>query len=189
MLVEGDSDRAALHALAIRCGRDLGAEGVEVVAMGGITNIRACALHYGPPGLDARLAGLYDAPEEDVVRRGLAAAGLLTAPDCPALRERGFFSCTVDLEDELIRALGLDAVEALIEGAGEGRSLRLLTQMPAQREWTRLAVLRRFMGSQSGRKARYARLLTEALEPSQVPRPLADLLRWVEPEGTRAPAP
>lgn len=76
---------------------------------------------------------------------------------------------SADLEDELIRALGVEAVEAVIEAAGEAHSLRLLAGMPAQRDWTREAVLRRFLGVRSGRKARYAALLVEALELGRVP--------------------
>jgi hypothetical protein len=179
VLVEGDSDRRALHAVAARDGRDLTAEGIEVVAMGGITNTRAFALRYGPRGLDVRLAGLYDAPEEAFVRGGLAAAGFRSALVPEALPGLGFFRCSANLEDELIRALGADAVEDVIEAAGEGRSLKLLAGMPAQRGWTREALLHRFLGSRSGRKARYATLLVEALEPGQVPAPLASLLAWV----------
>jgi hypothetical protein len=176
VLVEGVSDRVALHTLAARWGRDLAAEGVEVVAMGGITNTRAFALRYGPCGLGVPLAGLYDAPEEGHLRRGLAAAGLPAALDPDGLRGLGFFTCSADLEDELIRALGPETVEQVIEDAGEARSLRRLAQMPAQRGWTRDAVLRRFLGCRSGRKARYAGLLVEALEPDQVPAPLAAVL-------------
>lgn len=179
MLVEGDSDRRALHTLARREGRDLSAEDVEVVPMGGITNTRAFALTYGPLGLGVRLAGLYDAPEEAFVRGGLAAAGLPAALEPGALPGLGFFRCVDDLEDELIRALGLEAVEAVIEAAGEARSLQLLARMPAQRGWTRDALVRRFLGSQSGRKARYATLFAEALEPGRAPTPLASLLAWV----------
>jgi uncharacterized protein (DUF2384 family) len=84
--------------------------------------------------------------------------------------------CSVDLEDELIRALGAEAVEQVIEAAGEARSLRLLTGMPAQQGWQREAVLRRFIGVRSGRKARYAALLVDALEPGHVPPPLAAVL-------------
>jgi hypothetical protein len=174
--VEGHSDRVALQTLARRQGRDLAAEGVEIVAMGGVTNTRAFASRYGPRGLDVPLVGLYDAAEESWVRRGLAAAGLPSALDPDGLALLGFFRCTADLEDELIRALGVEAVERVIEAAGEARSLRLLARMPAQREWTRTAVLRRFFTSQSGRKARYAALLVEALEPTRVPAPLASVL-------------
>jgi hypothetical protein len=176
VLVEGNSDRVALVTLAERRGRDLAAEGVEVVAMGGITNTRAFASHYGPRGLDLPLAGLYDAPEEAKLRRGLAAAGLDTALEPDGLTGLGFHQCSADLEDELIRALGVEAVEAVIEAAGEARSLRLLAGMPAQRGWRREAVIRRFLGSRSGRKARYAELLVGALEPGRVPEPLAALL-------------
>ena len=146
--------------------------------MGGITNTRTHASHYGPRGLGIPLRGLYDAPEEARLRHGLAAAGL-GALEPEGLSALGFFACWVDLEDELIRALGVEAVEAVIEKAGEASSLRLLAGMPAQRDWTRTAVLRRFLGARSGRKARYAALLVGALQPGRVPEPLAALLAHV----------
>ncbi len=170
VLVEGHSDRVALHTLAGRLGRDLEAEGVRVVAMGGITNTRAFATRYGPNGLGLPLAGLYDVGEESVLRRGLAAAGMPVALEPHGPERLGFYACSSDLEDELIRALGVDGVEAVIAAAGEAQSLRLLTGMPAQRGWTREALLRRFLGSQSGRKARYAALLVAALAPTRCPR-------------------
>jgi len=179
VLVEGNSDRVALHTLAARLGRNLAAEGIEVVAMGGITNTRAFVSRYGPHGLGVPLAGLYDAAEEAKLRHGLAAAGLSAALEPDGLPGLGFYKCSADLEDELIRALGVEAVEAVIEAAGEAHSLRLLTGMPAQRDWTREAVLRRFLGVRSGRKARYAALLVGALGPGRVPEPLAAVLARV----------
>ncbi|NYJ02296.1 hypothetical protein HNR19_002994 [Nocardioides thalensis] len=176
VLVEGNSDRVALLTLAARRGRDLAAEGVEVVSMGGVTNTRSFALRYGPDGLGVPLAGLYDAPDEAKVRGGLSAAGLPVSADPGGLAELGFFACVADLEDELIRALGLDGVDEVIARAGERRSLALLAGMPAQRGWTRLAVVRRFLGSQGGRKARYAALFVDALEDHRVPAPLAAVL-------------
>ena len=176
VLVEGQSDRAALLALAGRLGHDLTAEGVDIVAMNGVTNIRTFATRYGPHGLGVRLAGLYDAPEEPFVRHGLAAAGLPETRDATDLEALGFFACTADLEDELIRALGIDAVEAVIDEAGETRSLDLLTQMPAQQGWTRHELVRRFLTARSGRKARYAVLLLDALPLDDVPRPLTAVL-------------
>ena len=187
VLVEGNSDRVALLTLAERSGRDLAAEGIEVVAMGGVTNTRAFASRYGPQGLGVPLAGLYDAAEEAKVRHGLAAGGLDAALEPDGLSDLGFYKCSADLEDELIRALGVEAVEAVIEAAGEARSLRLLASMPVQRNWTREAVLRRFFGSQSGRKARYAALLVEALEPGREPEPLAALLSRLASSGDRRP--
>jgi hypothetical protein len=109
-------------------------------------------------------------------RRGLAAAGLRDALVPDGLASLGFFACRSDLEDELIRAHGVAGVEDLIESAGEAWSLRLLAGMPAQRDRTRDAVLKRFLGVRSGRKARYASLLVEALEPEQVPAPLVAAL-------------
>jgi hypothetical protein len=190
VLVEGNSDRVALQTLAARRGRDLAAEGIEVVPMGGITNTRAFASRYGPHGLGVPLAGLYDAAEEAKILNGLSAAGLGAALKPHQLPALGFYKCTVDLEDELIRALGVKAVEAVIETAGEARSLALLAGMPAQREWTREAVLRRFLGVRSGRKARYATLLVQALEPDRVPSPLAAVLAraWGKPENTKRSA-
>src|SRR5690606_29952190 len=39
LVVEGDSDRGALEVLAARLGRDLAAEGVAIVPLGGATNL------------------------------------------------------------------------------------------------------------------------------------------------------
>lgn len=179
VLVEGISDQVALQTLAARRHRDLTAEGIDIVAMAGITNTRAFASRYGPKGLDVPLAGLYDAADEAKLRHGLAAAGLAAALEPGGPARLGFYGCSADLEDELVRALGVEGVEAVIEAAGETRSLQLLAAMPAQRGWTREAVLRRFIGVRSGRKARYAALLVEALEPGRVPEPLAAVLARV----------
>ncbi|WP_068251006.1 hypothetical protein [Janibacter corallicola] len=172
VLVEGVSDRVALTTLAHRRGEAL--DDVDVVALGGITNIRAVAVSLGPRGAGHHLCGLYDSPAVGIVREGLHQAGLPV--ERAGLRELGFFGCVLDLEDELVRAVGVDGVEAVIDAEGEGRSLRLLAGMPAQRGWTREAVVRRFLTSQAGRKARYARALTEALDPHRAPGPMEDLL-------------
>lgn len=177
VLVEGNSDRIALHTLAVRLGRNLTGEQIEIVAMGGITNTRTFVSRFGPNGLGVSLAGLYDAPEEAKLQYGLVAGGLSAALDSDELPRLGFYRCSADLEDELIRALGVQRVESVIRAAGEAHSLRRLSCMPAQRAWTRAAVLRRFLGSRSGRKARYAALLVQALDLDRVPEPLAAVLR------------
>jgi hypothetical protein len=87
--------------------------------------------------------------------------------------------CDADLEDELIRALGVSGVERVVERAGDLRALRSLQKQPAQRDRAAEDQVRRFLGSGSGRKVRYARLLVEALAPAQVPRPLDRLLAYV----------
>ena len=106
VLVEGVSDQLAVEALAERRGRDLSAEGISVVPIGGAKNVGSFLERFGPPGHDVRLAGLCDAAEEGDFRRGLERAGFgadLTRADMETL---GFYVCDADLEDELIRSLG-----------------------------------------------------------------------------------
>jgi hypothetical protein len=172
VLVEGISDQFALEALAARRGRNLGAERVFLVPMGGAQAIGRFLDLLGPHGLDVRVAGLYDAAEEDEFRRGLERAGFgsrLTRADMQAL---GFYVCVADLEDELIRALGATAVEHVIDAQGDLGSFRTLQKQPAWRGRPREEQLRRFMGSGGSRKIRYAPLLVDALDLTQVPRPL-----------------
>jgi hypothetical protein len=176
VLVEGSSDQAALYALAERRGRDLAAEGISIVPMGGATTIGHFLDLLGPQGLDIRLAGLCDVGEEGSFRRGLERTGLgsnLTRSDMERI---GFFVCVADLEDELIRSLGADAVEEVVASRGELGSFRILQNQPAQRGRQREAQLRRFLGTRSGRKIHYARFLVEALDLSRVPPPLDGLL-------------
>ena len=172
ILVEGMSDRSALDALAERRGRLLEAEGVSIVPMGGATNIGHFLERFGPRGLNVKLAGLCDAAEERYFRRGLERAGLGTNLSRSDMEALGFYVCVEDLEDELIRSLGADCVEQTIHDQGELGSFRLLQQQPAQQGRILEAQLHRFMGSRSGRKSRYARLLVSALDPGQVPRSL-----------------
>jgi Overcoming lysogenization defect protein-like, TOPRIM domain len=179
VLVEGISDRAALETLAARRGRDLGNEGVGIVAMGGATNLGYFLDLLGPRGRDVRLAGLCDAAAERGFLRGLQRAGLGTVTGRSGLERAGFFVCVADLEDELIRSLGAASVEQLVTDQGELASFRRFQKQPAQRGRTRQAQLRRFMGTRSGRKAQYARLLTGALDPTRVPRPLDRVLSYV----------
>ncbi|MFI7634307.1 TOPRIM nucleotidyl transferase/hydrolase domain-containing protein [Nonomuraea sp. NPDC049400] len=176
VLVEGVSDKSAIEALAERRGRNLAAEGISLVAMGGATNIGTYIGKFGPPGRNLRLAGLCDAREEGDFRKALERAGLgsnLSRSDLEAL---GFFVCVADLEDELIRALGTAAVERVVDAEGELRSFRTLQRQPAWRGGTTHDQLRRFMGSGGGRKIRYSGLLVAALDLDRVPRPLERLL-------------
>jgi hypothetical protein len=179
VLVEGTSDRVALEALAERRGRDLDAEGVSIVPMGGAQAVGAFLEQFGPRGQDLRLAGLCDAAEEGEFRRGLERAGLgsgLTRLEMEAL---GFYVCVADLEDELIRALGVAAVERVVEAHGDLGPFRTLQKQPEWRGRPTEAQLRRFMGSGGRRKIRYARFLVEALDLTRVPRPLAGVLAHV----------
>lgn len=176
VLVEGMSDRAAVITLANRLGRDLGAAGVVVIPMGGATNIGHFAAALGPSGLGIGLAGLCDAQEEDDFRRGMLRAGLAPGPGRGGLERTGFYVCVADLEDEMIRALGTDEVERVIAAEGESRRLRTFLKQPAQRGRPRDALLRRFIGTHSGAKARYGAALAGALDLARLPPPLKGLL-------------
>jgi len=176
VLVEGVSDQVAVETLAARKGRDLAAEGVAVVPIGG-----AQAIGRVLRGLDGgvRVAGLCDAGEEAGFRRALERAGLGSGLDRARMEALGFYVCEADLEDELIRAVGVDAVERIAEEQGDLRALRTLQKQAA---WQRRDVrdqLRRWLGSGGSRKIRYAQLLVDALDPARVPRPLDGVLAHV----------
>jgi hypothetical protein len=179
VLVEGISDRVALEALAVRRGRELDAEGVSIVPIGGAQAIGRFLELFGPRGLDLRLAGLCDAGEEREFRRGIERTGL-GSPHTRADMERlGFHVCDADLEEELIRALGATAVVEVVEAHGDLGPFRTLQKQP---EWRGRPVedqLRRFMGSGGRRKTRYARFLVDALDLARVPRPLDGVLARV----------
>ena len=133
----------------------------------------------GSQGFDGKLAGLCDEGEVGEFKRGLERAGLganLSRSDMEAL---GFYVCVVDLEDELIRALGAAAVQEVIERQGDLRAFRTLQHQPAWRGRPTEEQLRRFFGSGASRKIRYGRLLVEALDLERVPRPLQRVLTHV----------
>jgi hypothetical protein len=179
VLVEGISDQRALEALARRRSRHLAAAGITVVAMGGAQAIGRFLDLYGPRGLGLELAGLCDAGEEDDFRRGREAAGLGADLARGDMERLGFYVCEADLEDELIRSLGADAVEQVIAREHELRSFRTFRKQPAKRAQSYDEQLWRFMWN---RKIRYAPLLVDALDLGRVPRPLNGVLDhiWVE---------
>jgi hypothetical protein len=163
VLVEGASDRVALETLARRLGHDLAAEGIRVVSIGGAQAIgRALERFHGVP-----VAGLCDAGEEPEFRRVFERAGV------PA----NIFVCKADLEDELIGALGPARVEEILAENGDLAPFRTLQKQAVWRDRPVRDQLRRFMGSGSRRKIRYAALLVEALDPANVPDPLVGALR------------
>src|SRR5579884_559914 len=175
VLVEGFSDQLALETLAARHGRDLAAESVAIVPIGGAQAIDRYLSRFA----HATLAGLCDAGEEAVFRRGLARARVGPVLTRDAMAELGFHVCVEDLEDELIRALGPAGVEAVLREHGELGSFRTFQKQPAWRGKPVDAQLRRFLASADRRKLRYARLLVEALPLRDVPRPLDGVLAHV----------
>ena len=156
VLVEGVTDRIALEAVAAKLGRDLAAEGVEIVPIGGAQAIRRAAARYE----NEKVVGLCDAGEERWFRRVL---------------DDATYVCDKDLEDELIRALGADRVEGVVKTQGELETFR---NFQNQLFWRGRPVehqLRRWLQN-GGRQHRYPPLLVAEMEQHEIPRPLADVL-------------
>jgi hypothetical protein len=170
VLLEGPSDAAAVGALAGSRGRDLAAEGICVLPMGGAMNVGKFAGLLGPAGLGLRLTGLCDEREHPYYARGWARAGAA---------QHGIFVCAADLEDELIRALGVTRVTELVRAEGDLRALQTFLRQPAQQGRTAQQQVRRFLGTKKGRKIHYGRVLAEALDPARTPVPLDGLLAAV----------
>jgi hypothetical protein len=180
VLVEGISDQIAVETAAVGLGRDLQAERVVIVPIGGAHAIGRFLTRLGPLGTRVRLTGLCDRREEDIFRRGLLASHVGPSQAGTEKEHLGLYVCVDDLEDELIRAVGTAAVQALFDSQGDLGSFRSLQNQPAWRGREPNAQLRRFLGSGSRRKLRYARLLVEtAVGRGIVPQPLDTLLTAV----------
>jgi hypothetical protein len=139
--------------------------------MGGVTNIGHFLDEY-----DALpVAGLCDGGEMRFFARALQRRGhdVETREQLAAL---GFFVCDGDLEDELIRALGTDALIEVIRREGELPLLRTLQQQPAQRERSLHDQLHRFFGTKSGRKLRLAAALAAEMPLDRTPPALRGVL-------------
>jgi hypothetical protein len=157
VLVEGITDRLALEAVATRLGLSL--HGIEIVPIGGAQAVRRAFAEYeGRP-----VAGLCDAGEERWFRRVLGDAT---------------YVCDKDLEDELIRGLGVDRVQEVISAQGELDTFRSFQNQVFWRGRPVERQLRRWLQN-GGRYLRYPPLLVEAMERNEVPRPLVDVLAAV----------
>jgi hypothetical protein len=122
------------------------------------------------------VAGLCDVAEERHFKRALERAGFgadLTRADMETL---GFYVCDADLEDELNRALGVDAVLEIAASQGDLQAFRTMQNQAAWRGRSVEAQLRRWLGAGSTRKHRYAALMAGALPLDRIPAPLHRLL-------------
>lgn len=173
VLVEGVSDRRAVETLVRKRGRDLESEGVAVIPTAGATNMPRFLEILGPTGHDVSLSGLCDEGEDLAIARALSKAGMGEVSDRGTMESLGFFVCVIDLEDELIRALGAETMVSLIAGQGHLRRFRSFQNQPAQRHKTIEAQIWRWLGNH---KIRYAPLMVDALAPKRIPRPMLGLL-------------
>ncbi len=150
VLVEGITDRIALLAVA----RKLGVTGVDIVPIGGAHAVRRAVERY--PGA----VGLCDAGEEHVFRAALGDAVCV---------------CRENLEDELVRALGVARVEDVVAAEGDLETFRSFQNQPAWRGRSSESQLVRWMHN-GDRHIRYPPLLIAALDAASIPKPLTDVL-------------
>src|SRR5207237_4076204 len=108
-----------LEVLAERQGRNLDAEGISIVPMGGVRAARAFLRLDGPTGFKLAVAGLCDENEERSFFDALEHVELGANLTRQTMEPLGFFVCVKDLEEELIRALGSLAVEEIIDRNGD----------------------------------------------------------------------
>ncbi len=156
ILVEGITDRLALEAVAVRLGMEL--RGVEIVPIGGAQAVRRAAAEYEG---EQHIVGMCDAGEERFFRRVLGDAT---------------FVCHKDIEDELLRAVGVPRVEELLAAQGELTTFRHFQNQPAWRGRSAAEGLPRWLQSADRRRYRYLPLLVEMLEPDEIPQPLSAVL-------------
>jgi predicted ATPase len=175
VLVEGPSDRFALEVLADRQGRNLDALGISIVPIGGAAAVTTYLDLFGPNGFDLKIAGLCDEAEEMVFWNALRRAGH-TINSRNDLERHGFHVCVVDLEDELVRAVGVPNVVQIISNEGDSGGLSLLQQQPTYRTAALDEQVRAFVARN---KVKYAPLLVEAMDLTRVPPALGGVLQSV----------
>lgn len=188
VLLEGASDVAAVRALRAARGVSPEDEPCLLVDMGGATNIRRHLEVARTARPRPRVVGLCDEREAAYFVRALAEVrGVWAAGGDPEadlrrpmsladLPDHGFHVCRRDLEDELLRALGVDGALAVLTDLGLHDAFVVFTRQPAWHGRPELDQLRRFCGTTSGRKELLAGALAGALGDADCPPPLAALL-------------
>lgn len=183
VLVEGPSDAAVVRVLS----EARGLRGLDIIDMGGVTNVGHHLTHLTRAPGEVRVAGLCDATEAHVVLAALRRHGhRANTPE--DLSRCGFFVCTPDLEGELHRALGAERVVEALDELGDGDRFRPFQHQPVWRGRPLDEQLHRFAGSGSGRKIRLAGHLATLLTPDDTPAPLASLLDFVEVTLVKRPS-
>jgi hypothetical protein len=177
VLVEGRSDVAALTAL-IRSSGGAGQVPVDLVDMGGVTNIRRELRRHLASGRAGRILGLCDEREVAVFVAALRerCPEISSKADLPAF---GFQICRADLEHELIRMTGTDGVLDVIAAQELGDRFERFRGQPAWRGRPLTVQLHRFAGTTAGRKAALAGALARHAPWPPPPGPLRALVEQI----------
>ena len=130
ILVEGDSDKFALEAVAEKVGRNLDGEGITIVSLEGGGGLGTFLGMLGPRGFSLKLAGLCDQDSQSGWIKKLDEAGVGSVLDRAAMERVGFYVCESDLEDELLRALGVDEALEIVQERGDRAAFDFYSQEP-----------------------------------------------------------
>jgi hypothetical protein len=182
VLLEGASDVAALRVVAERSGISLADEGIHLVDMHGVTNIRRHLLAATEADDSPRVLGMCDAPEARFFVRALRRVGCAVAA-VDELPWWGFQVCERDLEDELMRVLGEQGLRRLLDDLGLTQRFAMLTQQPAWVSGSFHDQVHRFAGAASGRKELMGAAMAATLDLAALPSPLAGLVEAMATPG------
>jgi AAA domain, putative AbiEii toxin, Type IV TA system len=178
ILVEGQSDKYALEAVAAKKKRNLDADGVTIVAMRGAGGIATFLALLGPHGLKLKLTGLCDAKEESKWAQALESHGMGSKLDRAAMAAVGFEVCDGDLEEVLIAAVGEKTALAIIDAQGDAGDFGSFAQQPTQKAKAVAQQLHDFLHSR-GRNITYAPLMVDAIDSARLPAPLESVINAV----------
>lgn len=111
VVVEGISDRIILECLADITGRNLDRLGVSLIEAGGCGDMGPLHKLFGADGFQVPMSQLIDADAEASVAKQLG----VEISDLPG---RSVWVSRSDLEDEYVRALGVDTVWSALQSSG-----------------------------------------------------------------------
>jgi predicted ATPase len=172
IIVEGFSDLLAVRRSADVTGRNLDGAGVSVLSLDGAGTIKHYLRLFGPQGLDLDLHGLCDEDAEADWIAKLTDAGIAVATRTD-LEGHGFYVCDPDLEFELVAALGSTGVKQVVAEHGAEGTYNSFANQSSNSGKSEIEVQVAFFKRD---KVRWAPLLSDALKPTSVPSPIADLL-------------
>ena len=153
-----------MSAVARRQGRTL--EGVAIQVLGGATKVEAQVSRYRALNDRTAMVGLCDANEAPLFH------------GCEGLDEVEV--CDANLEDELLRAVGLDRMVDFISSQGELAAFETFQKQPPWRDRPLQPQLMRFWGTRARRKTRYAEELVSWISDERMPTPLVRVLDAAE---------
>lgn len=178
ILVEGQSDKYALEAVAAKKKRNLDADSVTIVAMRGAGGIATFLNLLGSNGLKLKLAGLCDAKEESKWARALESHGMGAKLDRAAMSTIGFEVCDADLEEVLIKAVGEKTILAIIDAQGDKAEFDTFVKQPTQNAKPVVQQLHDFLHLR-GRNITYAPLMVDAIDATKLPAVLERVINAV----------